>query len=272
MERILAGKSLEHALQALIDERAPQGKVSYLVTTLADDEDMRIVAARHESHIHTGASMVKVLIMEYLFHLSREGQLDLADSISLSKTPRVEGAGALQEISSKHSFTYLEYCRLMMVLSDNWATNILIQALGMENINAHAEKLGVSNVTINRMMMDIEAQQERRENTISALDLALLYQHIYNLRDESLYGSEMWNILGRQQYRDVIPFHWGDHVKFYHKTGSWDQVIHDGGILQTLRGDFCIIVLISDVPNDTATELGAAMGKTIKEFIEEALP
>ena len=46
MERILAGKSLEHALQALIDERAPQGKVSYLVTTLEDDENMRIVAAR----------------------------------------------------------------------------------------------------------------------------------------------------------------------------------------------------------------------------------
>ena len=49
-------------------------------------------------------------------------------------------------------------------------------------------------------------------------------------------------------------------------------MIHDGGIWQTLRGDFCIIVLISDVPNDTAKELGAAMGKTIKEFIEEALP
>ena len=56
--------------------------------------------------------------------------------------------GALQELVGKHSFTYLELCRLMMVLSDNIATNLLITVLGMENINARAEQLGVDEIEL----------------------------------------------------------------------------------------------------------------------------
>lgn len=63
------------------------------------------------------------------------------------------------ELVGNHSFSYLELCRLMMVLSDNWATNLLIQALGMENINARAEQLGLEHFEIN-LMMDFTAVKE----------------------------------------------------------------------------------------------------------------
>lgn len=272
MEKLLVGKSLEHRLDTVIKELAPKGHISYIVLQFDDEEESTIIASKGENTVHSSASLIKVLIMEYVFHLARTEQLDLNDTVPLSRTPRVEGGGALQELVAKHSFTYLELCRLMMVLSDNIATNLLITVLGMENINARAEQIGVEEIELNRMMMDFEALSEGRDNRITAMALAHLYKHIFESRDRDAFGHEMWNILGRQQFRDILPFYWGGDVRFHHKTGSLDCVEHDGGILETFRGHFCFILLMSDIDNDRGKELGAQVGRIMKEFVEEALP
>ena len=155
MEKLLVGKSLEHQLDTVIKELAPKGNISYAVLQFDDEEEPTIIASKGENTVHSSASLIKVLIMEYVFHLARTEQLDLNDTVPLSRTPRVEGGGALQELVAKHSFTYLELCRLMMVLSDNMATNLLITVLGMENINARAEQLGVDEIELNRIIMDL---------------------------------------------------------------------------------------------------------------------
>lgn len=271
MEQLIVGKSLEMQLAALLDTLPSDATVSYMVTRLNEGEEATIVASSKETIVHTGASMVKTLILEYVFHLAAQEQLDLNDTIALSRSPRVEGAGALMELVGNHSFSYLELCRLMMVLSDNWATNLLIQALGMENINARAEQLGLEHFEINRMMMDFTAVKENRENYITAMDMAVLLHHIYELR-HTIYGHEMWNILGRQQFRDILPFHWGEDVIFHHKTGSLDCVEHDAGIIETMNGDFCFVLLMSHLCNDKAKQLGDQMGLIMKEFVEDALP
>ena len=272
MEKLLVGKSLEDQLDTVIKELAPKGNISYIVLQFDDEEESTIIASKGENTIHSSASLIKVLIMEYVFHLARTNQLDLNDTVPLSRTPRVEGGGALQELVVKHSFSYLELCRLMIVLSDNIATNLLITVLGMENINARAEQLGVEEIELNRMMMDFEALAEGRDNRMTAMALARLYKHIFECRDRDSFGREMWNILGRQQFRDILPFYWGEDVRFHHKTGSLDRVEHDGGILETFRGHFCFILLMSDTDNDRGKELGSRVGRIMKEFVEEALP
>ena len=240
MEQLIVGKSLEIQLAALLDTLPSDATVSYMVTRLNEGEEATIVASSKETIVHTGASMVKTLILEYVFHLAAQEQLDLNDTIALSRSPRVEGAGALME-------------------------------LGMENINARAEQLGLEHFEINRMMMDFTAVKENRENYITAMDMAVLLHHIYELR-HTIYGHEMWNILGRQQFRDILPFHWGEDVIFHHKTGSLDCVEHDAGIIETMNGDFCFVLLMSHLCNDKAKQLGAQMGLIMKEFVEDALP
>ena len=59
---------------------------------------------------------------------------------------------------------------------------------------------------------------------------------------------------------------------FHHKTGSLDRVEHDGGVIETFRGHFRFILLMSDIDNDRGKELGAQVGRIMKEFVEEALP
>lgn len=153
----------------------------------------------------------------------------------------------------------------LTVLSDNWATNLLIRTIGMTYINETAKLYGLKN-TGERYMMDTAAQARGEENTTAALDLTRLYAKLYELREDNIAGHELWQILGRQQFRDKIPFHWGEEVPFFHKTGCLDRVEHDGGILPLLTGTFGIVILISDMANDEAIPLEAAMGRTIKTF------
>ena len=117
MTKILAGKGLETELATVIAEAGAKGKgtISYLVTVLDESGELRCVASQQEETVHASASMIKVLI--------------------LAAAPRVLGGGALQELNGSHKFTILELCRLMIVLSDNWATNLLIRTIGMTYIN-----------------------------------------------------------------------------------------------------------------------------------------
>ena len=82
----------------------------------------------------------------------------------------------------------------------------------------------------------------------------------------------MWRILGRQQFRDHIPFHWGEEVSFYHKTGCLERVEHDGGVYMSLHGDYVLVILISDVDNDLAIDGSAQLGYMMREFIDNRLP
>ena len=77
MEKLIVGKSLEHQLDTVIKELAPAGNISYAVLQFDDEEEPILIAARGENTVHSGASLIKVLIMEYVFHLARTEQLDI---------------------------------------------------------------------------------------------------------------------------------------------------------------------------------------------------
>ena len=262
------GQDLVRDIAKWMPEDIKEGQVSYYVGRLDDQGALETLAAYDDRLVHAGASMVKTLIMEYLFYLAQEGLLDIKEKVSLEEVPLAEGGGALQELSPHHSFTYLELCRLMMVLSDNWATNLLLHRLGMDAINERARQIGLETFEIQRYMMDGQARAQGRENRITAYDMAKLLAHIYGLRDSSSYGQEMWRILGRQQFRDHIPFHWGEEVPFHHKTGCLENVEHDGGIYPALHGAYVIVILMSHIPNDKAIAASAHMGRLIKANLD----
>ena len=70
MEKLLVGKSLEHQLDTVIKELAPKGNISYVVLQFDDEEEPTIIASKGEDTVHSSASLIKVLIMEYVFHLA----------------------------------------------------------------------------------------------------------------------------------------------------------------------------------------------------------
>lgn len=262
---------LKNALDEVIETMAPTGHISYLVTELHSEGGFATLCARQEEAVHASASMIKVLIMATLFHQARVGALSLDEVVALHEIPRVFGGGALQELGENHSFTYLELCRLMMVLSDNWATNLLIHRLGFDVINEYARSLGLNQTHLERFMMDGAARAAGLENKMTVHDLMILYETLYTYRQEPSIGSEMWAILGRQQFRDKLPFYWGEEQVFHHKTGSLEEVEHDGGLLPLGAHMYGMAVFISQVPNAEGIQLGARLGRIIKQWLEARL-
>ncbi|MBS4913542.1 MAG: serine hydrolase [Veillonella sp.] len=269
MEQSWNERNLEYQLLQLIQSMAPAGEVSYIVVKLNEEGGFTPILSHNENMVHASASMIKVLIMATLFHEARLGYKDLTEKIDLWSMPPVMGGGALQELIEPHHFTCLELCRLMMVLSDNWATNLLIQHLGFDAINGYSKSIGMEHTELKRFMMDSEARKEGRENLMTVSDLMKLYEALYIQRHDERIGQEMWNILGRQQFRDKLPFYWGEDTRFYHKTGSLEDVEHDGGLLPLGDEMFGIGVFISKVPNPVGIAMGATMGERIKAFLED---
>lgn len=262
-------RGLNDILQCLAQEQP--GDFSWIVAPLAEEGQSYVpIASYQENRIHQSASMIKVAIMECVFHEAKEGRIDLEERIMLSTMPRVEGGGALQELVGRHAFTLLELCRLMMVLSDNWATNLLCKRLGFAMINQRIQEIGLQNTRLERVMMDTQAAAKGQENWTTAHDLAMLFARLYEQREEYLWGNEMWRILGRQQFRDKIPFYWGLETPFFHKTGCLDRVEHDGGVYSSMEGDFIIVILASHLQsNEEGIARIARMGREIRTYIQE---
>ena len=113
------------------------GNWSYLIQRY-DAADLPKISYQ-EDYVHKSASLIKVLILAALC----DSDIDLAEKIRIDAVPRVEGGGALQEMNGDAQLTVQALASLMIVLSDNLATNLLINRLGRENIQTYADKLGL---------------------------------------------------------------------------------------------------------------------------------
>ena len=123
----------------------------------------------------------------------------------------------------------------MIILSDNYATNILIDKLGIDNINKTIKEIGLKNTVLNRKMFDSDKAALGLENYISAGDIAYLLEKMYNkeLIDEKS-SEEMINILKNQRLNSKVPFFLQSikpKVNIAHKTGEDTNITHDVGIV-----------------------------------------
>lgn len=238
------------------------GDWSYLVSNLNNPQQ---TISYRKDWVHKSASMIKVLILASLC----ASNIDFKEKIEISYVPYVEGGGALQELDSDTKISVQSLASLMIVLSDNLATNILIKRLGMENIQNYAKKLGLKNTKIQRYMMDFEASKNGRENYLTVEDYHKLLVHLYENRNENRFDIA-WKILARQQFRDRIPYYWHEDIIFHHKTGMLDFVEHDGGILETSWGTYSIIIFASNLKSNAigGRDMGI-LGKYIYDYLSE---
>lgn len=124
------------------------------------------------------ASSIKLAILYELFKQADEGRVKLDATIPWDRTRAVGGSGVLFELSNP-ALTLGDYATLMVVLSDNTATNVVIERIGMEAVNARMSMLGAPEIQLRRRMMDLQAAQEGRENTATPAALARLLVAIH---------------------------------------------------------------------------------------------
>ena len=124
------------------------------------------------------ASVIKLAVLYELYRQADEGKVDLAE-ITRPSAARVGGGGVLQELGPSVSLTWRDVAVLMMGWSDNAATNVLIERLGMDAVNRRLDALGLSRTRLRRRMMDLEAAKRGEENISTPGEMRRLVEAIY---------------------------------------------------------------------------------------------
>ena len=144
----------------------------------------------------------------------------------------------------------------MIVESDNVATNILSEALGLGYINQHIIEWGLNVTDMKRWVMDLRRRNEGIENYTTAREMGELFEMIYNGQIVSSAAcDQMLDIMKNQRSKSRIPRYLPPEVPVAHKTGLMRNVVHDAGIIYTASGDYVLCVLTGNLPSRSAKRL-----------------
>lgn len=124
------------------------------------------------------ASVIKLAVLYELYRQAEAGKIDLAE-VTRPPAARVGGGGVLQELGPSVSLTWRDVAVLMMGWSDNAATNILIERVGMDAVNRRLDGLGLTRTRLRRRMMDLEAARRGEENVSTPGEMRRLIEAIY---------------------------------------------------------------------------------------------
>ena len=196
------------------------------------------------------ASLIKVPIMAAVFEKIKLGAITLDTQIKLTRQGRVGGSGSLKWVRDGTSLSVMEIIYKMITESDNTATKMLIDYVGMPYLAEAFRNLGLERTNITPEGMSLSSRRVPRENYTTAREMALLMERIYSGDLVNREASEfMLDVLkhtkSRSRLRKGLPLGW----EIGHKTGLLRKSCHDVGIVFSPRGDYVIAVLTSEVPN-----------------------
>lgn len=178
------------------------------------------------------ASTIKLPILYELLRQVSEGLISLDETYVLTGADIVGGTGILQGSGAGSAHTYREMAELMINQSDNVATNVIIDRVGMGNVNATAAALGLTSVQLDRRMMDTAALAAGIDNYLSAQDATTLLKMIY---DGTFVNQEMSDfalsaLRSQTDYQGILGGLPTGTV-FAHKTGTLTNAQNDCGIV-----------------------------------------
>jgi len=223
--------------------------------------------------IFPSASLIKIPILLHGLRLAEQGRINLNHSMPISN--RVGGSGVLRILSNQASLTVKDLLTLMITVSDNTATNMVVDLFGKDSINNTMRDLGLKNSRLNRKMMDFEAARQGHENRTSPSDMLTCLKIINEgdiLTDES--RRIAIEIMQGQQFLDKLPamlnLDNNDQLFIANKTGSLPGVEHDCAIFK-FHGKTAYAAVLTDQQSDTyaARQVISKIGSHVVDFLIE---
>jgi beta-lactamase class A len=206
----------------------------------------------------SSASTIKLFVMAEVFRQAKEGRLQLSDRVAIPADCMVDFS-MVKLLDGANSYTLLDLVKLMIVQSDNTATNFLIDRVGMESVNLLVAKLGLNATKLQRKMLDFEAKAAGYDNLTSANDLGSFLRMLCNGKVvDSYYDGLMVDVMKHQLDRSMAYAYIPDDVVVAHKTGDLDGCNHDAGIAFTSNGSFVFAVMVWDADSNNQSRSIAA--------------
>jgi beta-lactamase class A len=246
----------------------PEGIVGLAATHLESGRTWR----HNERVVMPSASVIKLPILATFWREAEAGRIDPAARVAVPAEAYTDGTGVLKALAPGLRPAWSDLATLMITVSDNTATNLIIDRLGLGTIQAWIDEAGLADTRIQRRAMDREAMEAGRQNLTSASDMERLLLAIAAGTCVSAdASSHMRRMLDAQQVQDRLPQRLDRDVRVANKTGNFTDVVHDVGIAAWPGGTLVIAVLTKDVqPAWRATRAIADIAGALVDALRES--
>ena len=243
--------------------------------------DKKVLFAFNEKNIQDGACTLKVFIMLEYYRQKKEGYISGDELIEVTEENIATGAGTIKFLSVGMKVQVNDLVELMVSISDHMAANMLIDFLGIENINSTIRLYGFENTMLKKKYI---VPKNKHVGYITAFEYAKFFQMLDNgkLIDKQC-CNEMKNILLSQKYKDFLAeplLNYEQYVDMASKSGKVDgrmgevitsSCVNDGGICITKKQNY-YIAFFSEIHNQmkvTMEDMKELLHKVSKVVFEE---
>ena len=216
------------------------GVLAVAVKDLTSGEEFFI----HADEIMPQASSIKITVLAELYLQAQQGKLKLTDEYVVRKEDLVPGSDIMLGLTSGMTrLTLRDLATMMVAVSDNSATNVLIDRVGQENVNSMLENLGLHSTRLRRKMMDLKAASEGRENVSTPREMMTLLERIY--------GGKLLNKEMTDDFLKILRTHkessllqgLPDDAIAANKPGELEAVRNDSGIIFVKNRPYILCVM-----------------------------
>ena len=244
----------------------------------ADDLKGNTVVMNGDEDFET-ASTIKTYILACLFDQIEQGKADLEDILTYEPHHAVSGSGLIHSLDLGMKLRVKDAATLMIIVSDNTATNMIIEYLGLDTINACIQKLGCTGTRLHRTL-HFDSDGLGRLGTSTPRDYASIFIRLAKgCLISPKADAAMIEILKKQHYNSMIvrdfPIYYMDgedngeesSIQVASKSGSMDECRNDGGIVFTPYGPYVIVMMHKDFrdpmyySDHPATRFGARVSR-----------
>src|SRR6516162_4801537 len=271
--------SLETRLVPLA--KAHKGKVAIAVKHLGSGESFYLNA---DEPMPT-ASLIKLPVMLELYQQAEEGKVKLTDRVTLRNDDKVPGSGILtNHFSDGTTFSLRDACRLMIALSDNTATNMVLDKIGIMPVNKRMEAWGYPNTKINAKSFRGSTTSVAPERTkkyglgsTTAREMIAILEDLETCKHcRPVVKQIILNHLRKCDDKDKFPRFLPDDVNIAHKTGSVSRSRTDAGIMYLPSGAIALCVLTNEnedtrwKPDNAGNVLCAKVAREVYDWFTRA--
>jgi len=223
-----------------------------------------------EDEVFPQASSIKIALLAELYHQNQlasegaKGKAKLADLYTVNASDIVPDSYMMQGLTpSITRVTNRDLATMVVAVSDNSAANVLIDRVGMENVNSLMDTLGLTHTRLRRKMMDLNAAREGRENISTPREMMTLLEQIYRgkvLNKEMT--DDFFKLLSTHE-ESFIPRDLPEGLRVANKAGELEGVRNDSGIVFAQNRPYVICVMTTYLRRerdgeDAITQISAA--------------
>lgn len=227
-KRAALWQKLQEELRAA--DRQLDGVMGLAIKDLTSGEEFFI----HPDEVMPQASSIKIAVLADLYLQAQQGKLKLSDEYIVRKEDQVSGSDIMLGLTPGFTrLTLRDLATMMVAVSDNSATNVLIDRVGFDNVNAMLEGLGLHGTRLRRKMMDMKAASEGRENVSTPREMMTLLATIHTGK-----------LLNKEMTEDFLR------VLSTHKESSMLQGLPDDAVaankpgeLEAVRNDSGLVLI-----------------------------